>query len=172
MVLITEVVRLFSCDLMTLRSFVAAVAAAALLSVPLPASTPLMPIEEIRPGMEGIARTVFEGTELQEFKVRVLGVLRNVQGPRRDLILARLEGERLVESGVAQGMSGSPVYIDGRLIGAVSYSIGAFPKEPIAGITPIAEMKDATALPRRTGGGQARLELPVTREGLAAVLAQ
>ena len=126
-----------------------------------------MPIEEVRAGMVGVGRTVFEGTELKDFKVHILGVLRNVQGPRRDLILARLEGAGLAESGVAQGMSGSPVYIDGRLVGAVSYSIGAFSKEPIAGITPIAEMKDATPLPRRAGTGQARLELPITREGLA-----
>jgi hypothetical protein len=130
-----------------------------------------MPIEEIRPGMTGVGRTVFEGTELKDFKVHILGVLRNVQGPRHDLILARLEGGPLAESGVAQGMSGSPVYIDGRLIGAVSYSIGAFPKEPIAGITPIGEMKNATPLPRRRATEQARLELPITREGLAAALA-
>jgi hypothetical protein len=131
-----------------------------------------MPIEEVKAGMVGIGRTVIQGTELTEFKVHILGVLKNVQGPKRDLILARLEGAGLAESGVAQGMSGSPVYIDNRLVGAVSYSIGSFPKEPIAGITPIAEMKDATPLPRRSGTGQARLELPVTREGLAAVLAQ
>jgi hypothetical protein len=152
---------------------------AALLATSLPAgnairlraATALMPVEEIRPGMVGVGRTVFEGTELKEFKVQIIGVLRNVQGPRRDLILARLEGGTLAQSGVAQGMSGSPVYINGRLIGAVSYSIGAFPKEPIAGITPIAEMKDATSLPRRAGTGQARLELPVTPEGLTAALA-
>jgi SpoIVB peptidase S55 len=144
---------------------------AALLGASLPAAAPLMPVEEIRPGMIGVGRTVFEGTELREFKVQIIGVLRNVQGPKRDLILARLEGGSLAESGVAQGMSGSPVYIDGRLIGAVSYSIGAFPKEPIAGITPIAEMKDATPLPRRPGSVQARLELPITPEGLHASLA-
>jgi len=144
----------------------------ALLSVSLPATTPLMPIEEVRAGMVGVGRTVFEGTELKDFKVHVLGVLRNVQGPRRDLILARLEGAGLAESGVAQGMSGSPVYIDGRLVGAVSYSIGNFSKEPIAGITPIAEMKDATPLPRRAGTGQAKLELPITRESLTAALAE
>ena len=132
---------------------------------------PLMPIEEVKPGMVGVGRTVFEGTELKDFKVHILGVLRNMQGPRRDLILARLEGAGLAESGVAQGMSGSPVYIDGRLVGAVSYSIGSFSKEPIAGITPIAEMKEATTLPRRAGTGQARLELPITREGLSAALA-
>lgn len=155
---------------MNLRTAVAAVSVAAILGVSLPATTPLMPLEEVRPGMVGVGRTVFEGTELQEFKAHVLGVLRNVQGPRRDLILARLEGAGLAESGVSQGMSGSPVYIDGRLIGAVSYSIGAFSKEPIAGITPIAEMKDATPLVRRSTGQQARIELPITRESLTAAL--
>jgi SpoIVB peptidase S55 len=155
---------------MHLRFAAAALAVAALLGASLPATTSLMPIEDVRPGMVGIGRTVFEGTELKEFKVQILGVLRNVAGPKRDLILARLEGANLHESGVAQGMSGSPVYIGGRLVGAVSYSIGAFSKEPIAGITPIAEMKDATPLPRRSGTGQARLELPITREGLSAAL--
>jgi hypothetical protein len=140
-------------------------------SLALPAATPLMPVEEIRAGMQGVGRTVFQGTELQDFKVQILGVLRNVQGPKRNLILARLEGGPLASTGVAQGMSGSPVYIDGRLIGAVSYSIGAFSKEPIAGITPIAEMKDATAMARRATPVQARLELPITREGLSGVLA-
>jgi hypothetical protein len=86
------------------------------------------------------------------------------------LILAKLEGGPLAQSGVAQGMSGSPVYIEGRLIGAVSYSIGAFSKEAIAGITPIAEMKDATAMTRRSTTQQARLELPITRESLTAAL--
>jgi hypothetical protein len=157
---------------MKIRLAAAALAVAALLGVSLPAATALMPVDEIRPGMEGIGRTVFAGTDLQEFKVQILGVLRNIQGPKRDLILARLDGAGLAESGVAQGMSGSPVYVDGRLIGAVSYSIGAFSKEPIAGITPIAEMKDATALPRRAATGRARLELPVTPENLTAALSQ
>ena len=129
-----------------------------------------MPIDEIKPGMVGIGRTVFEGTDLEEFKAHILGVLRNIQGPHRDLILARLEGGPLAKTGVAAGMSGSPVFIDGRLIGAVSYSIGAFPTEAIAGITPIAEMKDSTQMTRRAGS-QARIELPITREGLAAALA-
>ena len=138
--------------------------------VRLPAATALMPIDEVRPGMTGVGRTVFEGTELRDFKVHIIGVLRNVQGPKRNLILARLEGGPLAETGVAAGMSGSPVYIDGRLIGAVAYSIGAFPKEAIAGITPIGEMKDATEMARRPQMRQARLDLPVTREGLAAAL--
>jgi hypothetical protein len=120
--------------------------------------------------MVGVGRTVFEGTDLQDFKAHILGVLHNVQGPRRDLILARLEGGPLAKTGVAAGMSGSPVYIDGRLIGAVSYSIGAFPTEAIAGITPIAEMKDATEMRRRVASPQARIDLPITREGLTAAL--
>ena len=129
-----------------------------------------MPVDEIKAGMVGIGRTVFEGTDLQEFKAHILGVLHNVQGPHRDLILARLEGGPLAKTGVAAGMSGSPVYIDGRLIGAVSYSIGAFATEAIAGITPIAEMKDATEMTRRISTEQARIELPITREGLTAAL--
>ena len=121
------------------------------LAVGLPAQNRVFPVDELRPGMSGVGRTVFEGDRLEEFTVHILGVLRNVIGPKRDLILARLEGGPLANAGVIAGMSGSPVYIDGRLVGAVSYSLGEFSKEPIAGITPIAEMlADATlATPRR-----------------------
>lgn len=105
-----------------------------------------MAVDEIRPGMIGVGRTVFEGSTIDEFSVRILGVLRSMISPRRDLILARLEGGPLATTGVIAGMSGSPVYIDGRLIGAVAYSLGAFPTEAIAGITPIAEMVDAARL--------------------------
>src|ERR1700741_1454821 len=129
---------------------VALVATAAVLSasvglVGLFAAQTQMSVDEIRPGMVGIGRTVFDGTRVEEFKVNVLGVLENVIGTRRNLILARLEGGPLANTGVIAGMSGSPVYIDGRLIGAVSYALGSFSKEPIAGITPIAEMTDSTA---------------------------
>ena len=158
---------------MKIRVFLVTVALAALGWAQLPATTSLMPIEEVKPGMVGTGRTIFEGAELQEFKVHILGVLKNVQAPQRNLILARLEGGPLAQTGVISGMSGSPVYVDGRLIGAVSYSIGAFPKEPIAGITPIGEMIDATAdtSPRRTTPAQqARIELPVSPEGLAAAI--
>ena len=106
-----------------------------------------MPLDEVRPGMTGVGVTVFEGTVREEFTVHVLGILRNVTGPRRSLILARLEGGPLADTGVIQGMSGSPVYIDGRLVGAVSYALGQFATEPIAGITPIADMIDAVSLP-------------------------
>src|SRR5690349_20240524 len=155
---------------MNIRTVAAAVALAALCWIPLPAATPLMPIGDVKAGMTGIGRTVFEGSDLQEFKVQILGVLHNVQGPHRDLILARLEGGPLAKTGVAAGMSGSPVFVDGRLIGAVSYSIGAFATEAIAGITPIEEMKDATDMARRLPTQQARIELPITGENLAAAL--
>ncbi len=155
---------------MNIRTVAVAVAFAALCWIRVPAATPLMPVSEIKAGMVGVGRTVFEGSELQEFKAHILGVLHNVQGPHRDLILARLEGGPLAKTGVAAGMSGSPVYIDGRLIGAVAYSVGAFATEAIAGITPIEEMKDATAMARRVPTQQARIELPITRESLAAAL--
>ncbi len=151
--------------------FVATVAILALWVMALPASTKYMSVDEIKPGMTGIGRTVFEGTKVEEFKVHILGVLRNVAGPRRNLILARLEGGPLANTGVIAGMSGSPVYIDGRMIGAVAYSMGQFPKEPIAGITPIDEMREIAKVPaHRPAVKQARLELPITREGLAAAL--
>ena len=121
------------------------------------AQTTMLPLEEVRPGMVGVGRTVFEGTELEDFKVHVLGVMRNVIGPKRSLILARLEGGPLAKTGVIAGMSGSPVYVDGRLMGAVSYSLGQFSTEPIAGITPIAEMLDATMM-----GSASRTTRPVS----------
>jgi hypothetical protein len=155
---------------MKIRTAAAAIALAVLCWTPVPAASLLMPVDDIKAGMVGVGRTVFEGTDLQEFKAHILGVLHNVQGPKRDLILARLEGGPLAKTGVAAGMSGSPVYIDGRLIGAVSYSIGSFPTEAIAGITPIAEMKDATQMVRRPASAQARIALPITRDGLTAAL--
>jgi hypothetical protein len=126
----------------------------------LPAQARYFPVDEVRPGMVGTGRTVFEGDRLDEFRVHIIGVLRNQIGPRRDLVLARLEGGPLAKTGVISGMSGSPVYLDGRLLGAVSYSLGEFATEPIAGITPIGEMIDAATLPalRRT---VARVDLPM-----------
>jgi len=137
----------------------------------LPAQSKVFPVDELRPGMVGIGRTVFEGDRLDEFRVHIIGVLRNVIGPRSDLILARLEGGPLANAGVIAGMSGSPVYIDGRLVGAVSYSLGQFSKEPIAGITPIAEMTaDATLPAVRRQVARADLPLPLTPESFQASL--
>ncbi len=140
---------------MHLKVLAALVLALGVLATP-NAQTAMLPLEEVRPGMVGVGRTVFQGSELEDFKVHVLGVMRNVIGPKRSLILARLEGGPLAKTGVIAGMSGSPVYVDGRLMGAVSYSLGQFSTEPIAGITPIAEMIDATMM-----GGPARTTRPV-----------
>jgi hypothetical protein len=154
---------------MTARRFVFALSLTLLGLSVLRAAEPQMPISEIRPGMVGVGRTVFTGTRVEEFKAQILGVIENVIGTRRNLILARLEGGPLAETGVIAGMSGSPVYIDGRLIGAVSYALGSFPKEPIAGITPIEEMTDATALPTtRPPGTRVNVSFPLTTEGLIA----
>ncbi len=132
------------------------------------AATPQMGVSEIRPGMVGIGRTVFEGTRVDEFTAKILGVIENVIGTHRNLILARLEGRTVGDhAGVIAGMSSSPVYIDGRLIGAVSYALGAFSKEPIAGITPIDEMTDATGLSEtRPRSARLQLDFPLTRENL------
>jgi hypothetical protein len=138
---------------MHLRTLSSAVLALAVLVAAPLAQTTYLPLDQVRPGMIGVGRTVFSGSKLEDFKVEVLGVMRNVIGPKRNLILARLEGGPLAKTGVIAGMSGSPVYVDGKLMGAVSYSLGQFSTEPIAGITPIDEMIDATmmaAAPRAT----------------------
>jgi hypothetical protein len=129
----------------------------------------MMSVDDIRPGMVGTGHTVFDGTQVEEFKANILGVLQNVIGPDRNLILARLEGGPLAHTGVIAGMSGSPVYIDGKLIGAVSYALGSFSKEPIAGITPIAEMTDAASFTdTRPRSARVQIDYPISRENLTA----
>jgi hypothetical protein len=128
-----------------------------------------MPLADIRPGMVGVGRTVFTGTRVEEFRATILGVIENAMAPQRSLILARLEGGPLADTGVIAGMSGSPVYIDGKLVGAVAYALGSFSKEPIAGITPIAEMTEAAAMQAvRPPGTRVQVDLPFTRERLVA----
>lgn len=109
----------------------------ALLST-LTAQTRFFPVADLKPDLEGVARTVFRGAGSEEFPLRILGVLKN-SGPGQDIILARLLTARLEHTGVMQGMSGSPVYIDGKLVGAIAFAF-PFAKEPIAGIRPIGEM--------------------------------
>lgn len=101
----------------------------------------IFPLDQVRPGMVGVGRTVFEGSRIEEFRVEIIGVLANT-GPQRSIILARLEGGPLAQTGVIAGMSGSPVFIDGKLLGAVAYGF-PFSKETIAGITPMGEMVEA-----------------------------
>src|SRR2546421_10651784 len=101
----------------------------------------LFALEDLRPGMKGTASTVFSGTEPQDFGVEILGVLPGFPGPRQSAIIARLSGPNVEKTGVFAGMSGSPVYIDGKIVGAIAFSF-PFSKEPIAGITPIKQMID------------------------------
>jgi hypothetical protein len=102
------------------------------------AQTALFPLKDIRPGMRGTGRTVFSGDRVEEFQVEILGVLDNF-GPKESLILARLSGGPLEHTGVMEGMSGSPVYIDGKLVGAVAMAF-PFAKDPIGAIRPIEDM--------------------------------
>ena len=163
-------------SLMTVLTFAAVVASSAaandapppappVVAVPGPVAAPgvvTMPLDQIKPGMVGVGRTIFEGTKIEDFKVTIIGVLENV-GPKQSMIIARLEGGPLEKTGVIAGMSGSPVYIDGKLIGAVAYGF-PFSKETIGGITPIADMIDAT----KTGGpraASARFPSPFTASG-------
>lgn len=99
----------------------------------------ILPLDQIKPGMRGFGKTVFTGSDIEEFEFEVLEIIPNFK-PKRDLILVRLIGKKVEHTGVVAGMSGSPMYIEGKLIGALSYSMGIFMKEPIAGVTPIEQM--------------------------------
>ena len=113
---------------------------ALLLSSTIQAQTPkpveTIPVSEIHAGMHGVAYTVFQGTKPESMGVEVLGILKNANGPKGDIILVRLSGEKAEYTGVVAGMSGSPVYLNGKLAGALAFRIGEFSKEPIAGVTP------------------------------------
>jgi hypothetical protein len=110
----------------------------------------ILPLSEVRAGMVGQALTVFQGTKPEPFKIRVVSVMRNFL-PKQDVILIRAEDPRVEFSGIVSGMSGSPVYIDGKLVGAVAYA-WSFAKEPLGGVTPIESMLAERTRPRRIGG--------------------
>src|SRR6516225_9663239 len=116
-----------------------------------PKTTETIPVSQIHAGMRGVALTVFQGVKPEPMEVEVLGVLRNMNGPKGDVILVRLRGEKAEYTGVVAGMSGSPVYFDGKLAGALAFRIGQFSKEPIAGVTPIADMLEINALDKSPG---------------------
>ena len=127
---------------------------------PPPSSVGFFPLSQVKRGLKGTAWTVFEGTVPEPMEVEILGVLRGSRGPGRDLILARLHGAKPEYTGVVAGMSGSPVYVEGKLLGALSYRIGQFSKDPIAGITPIEQMLEVRDLPLQTGLLSAKSESP------------
>ena len=132
-------------SLMRLRSGLLLAALAALfLAAPLGAAENpvIFPLRDIHAGMKGVAYTIFSGDQIEKMDVTVLGVLKNAMGPKQDVILVQLSGADVAKTGVVAGMSGSPVYFDGKLAGAVALKIGTFTKDAIAGVTPIQSMLD------------------------------
>lgn len=105
-----------------------------------PALNETLPVDQVRPGMQGYAYTIFAGDQVEKFDLEVIGVMPNFLGPKQSIILVQLKGPKVEHTGVVAGMSGSPVYIDGKLAGALSLKLGVFTKEPIAGVTPIADV--------------------------------
>ena len=119
---------------------------------PPPSTGGFFPLSQVHRGLMATAWTVFEGARPEPMQVEILGILRGARGPGQDLILARLHGAKPEYTGVVEGMSGSPVYVGDKLLGSLSYRIGQFSKEPIAGITPIAQMLEVKDLPIQGSG--------------------
>jgi hypothetical protein len=107
-------------------------------------SPEIMPLNQIKPGMKGVAYTIFSGDQIEKFDLVVLGILPDLLGPHESIILVQLVGPKVEHTGVVAGMSGSPVYIDGKLVGALALKFGSFTKEALGGVTPIENMMEAT----------------------------
>jgi SpoIVB peptidase S55 len=128
-----------------------------------------LPLSQVRAGMQGYAYTIFTGDQIEKFDLEVLGVLDNFLGPRQSIILVQLKGPKVEHTGVVAGMSGSPVYLDGKLAGALSLKLGIFTKEPIAGVTPIADVLNPPSQPVSAQAEAPQFSLPAesaTRTGL------
>ena len=130
-------------------------------------NVPIMALSDVHAGMKGVAYTVFQGTRPEPMNLEVLGVLKNMNGPDSDVILIRLQGTKPEYTGVVAGMSGSPVYIEGKLVGALAFRIGQFSKEPIAGVTPIEQMLEINTLEETSAKRPAAPLLPVSGPGAA-----
>src|SRR6202451_2400094 len=110
-------------------------------------ATATFPLKDIKPGMKGEVYTIFQGDTIEKVDLVVIGIVENALGPKQDVILVQLLGEKAEHSGVVAGMSGSPVYFDGKLAGALSLKLGVFTKEAIGGVTPIENMLDVQNAP-------------------------
>ena len=135
----------------------------------------ILPLDQVKPGMRGETYTIIEGDKIEKLDLEVIGILPNLMGPQQDIILVRLLGDRANEVGVAAGMSGSPVYIDGKLVGALSLKFGIFTKEALGGVTPIehmleADAPDAAGNPAQRAGAVAP-PAPVPSAGWASAVA-
>src|SRR5512136_1707681 len=129
---------------------------------PAPDSKEIMPLGEVRAGMQGYAYTIFAGDQIEKFDLEVIGVMPNFLGPKQSIILVQLKGTKVEHTGVVAGMSGSPVYLEGKLAGAISLKLGVFTKEPIAGVTPIEDVLAGGGIPGASGGNSAKA--PVSNE--------
>ncbi len=139
--------------------------------------TRTIPISDVKPGMKGVVYTIFEGDQIEKVQLEVIGILNNALGPKQDVILVKLLGDKADKTGVAAGMSGSPVYFDGKLAGALSLKIGNFTKDAIGGVTPIASMfdvaksSDVPAMPmkssaaNRNGAGAGSVQMAAAGSG-------
>src|SRR6202162_4836164 len=126
-------------------------------------SNETIPVDQVQPGMQGYAYTIFAGDQVEKFDLEVIGIMPNFLGPQQSIILVQLKGPKVEHTGVVAGMSGSPVYFDGKLAGALSLKLGVFTKEAIGGVTPIQGMLDVerdAANPKQTD---------TTRNSLSAV---
>jgi SpoIVB peptidase S55 len=123
-----------------------------------PTSTEILPLSEVHPGMQGYAYTIFAGDRVEKFDLEVIGIMPNFLGPRQTIILVQLKGPKVEHTGVVAGMSGSPVYFEGKLAGALSLKLGVFTKEPIGGVTPIEDILHP--LPQMSAGN-----IPTQPEG-------
>ena len=103
-------------------------------------SNEILPLDQVHAGMQGYAYTIFAGDQVEKFDLEVLGIMPNFLGPKQSIILVQLKGPKVEHTGVVAGMSGSPVYLEGKLAGALSLKLGVFTKEPIAGVTPISDV--------------------------------
>jgi hypothetical protein len=157
-------------------------------------SNEILPLEQVRAGMQGYAYTIFAGDQVEKFDLEVIGVMPNFLGPRQSIILVQLKGPKVERTGVVAGMSGSPVYLDGKLAGALSLKLGIFTKDPIAGVTPIEDVvrppeqsnvqqfpatldtsavqKSATALSLATASALAPIETPLVFSGFQSATLQ
>src|SRR6266404_2852000 len=114
-------------------------------------SNEILPLDQVQAGMQGYAYTIFAGDQVEKFDLEVIGVMPNFLGPRQSIILVQLKGPKVERTGVVAGMSGSPVYLNGKLAGALSLKLGIFTKDPIAGVTPI---EDVVRPPAQVGAQQ------------------
>lgn len=115
----------------------------------------ILPLDQVKPGMRGVAYTIFAGDQIEKFDLEVIGVLPNLLGPKQSIILVELKGPKVEHTGVAAGMSGSPVFIEDKLAGAISLRFGIFVKEPLAGVTPIENMLEVQSAAEKPGRARA-----------------